>query len=378
MAKANLLDAVLPISEQNVWLDAPLVLDGGPIRPPPLLAGDPYDQRLELLLASPEWPEFAAFLRGYIENGLPKPLETQPSANSIGWWNITVGDKAGRVQISVNRQYAVNVDFRADVTGEPKGSGVFWIDKETAEREQARGVRLPDGFAIEQTTLKGYEREVVALTFHEVTLGDIANIFNSQWMLRAVRLINLDLMRGGRLQFGWQRFHMPKLVDALFSMDFSEDAVEQIPLAALTGNDPESVETQREIIALARIGQARFKQDVFTLYGRRCRVSGLEVAELLQACHIKPWAQASDNERVDPNNGLCLAVHMHVAFDNHLLGIAPDGRIVLSERLTREDRERLNLSEGLQMEVKAEQRPYLESRFAQFNEVQRVEGDADA
>ena len=378
MAKANLLDAVLPISEQTAWVDAPLVLDGRPIRPLPLLANDPYDRRLELLLAAPEWPEFAAFLRGYIENGLPKPLDTQPSANSIGWWNITVGDKAGRVQINVNRQYAVNVDFRVDTTGEPKGFGVFWIDKETSEREQAGGLALPEGFSIEQTTLKGYEREIVALNFHDVKLSEIADIFNSQWMLRAVRLINLDLMRGGRLQFGWQRFHMPKLVDALFSMNFSEDAVESSTPAAMTESDAESVETQREIVALARIGQARFAYDVFTLYGRRCCVSGLEVAELLQACHIKPWTQASDDERIDPNNGLCLAVHLHVAFDNHLLGIALDGRIVLSERLMREDRERLNLSEGLQIEVKAEQQPYLEYRFARFTEAHGVEGNPDA
>ncbi len=114
MAKANLLDALIPASEQIAWIDSPLLLDGRPIRPSPILADDPYDDRLELLLASPEWPEFAAFLRGYIENGVPKPLDTQPGANNIGWCNLTLGDKAGRVQISVNHQYAVIVDFRAD------------------------------------------------------------------------------------------------------------------------------------------------------------------------------------------------------------------------------------------------------------------------
>ncbi len=373
MAKASLLDAIIPVSEQTSWTDSPLLLDEPPIRPPPILADDPYDDRLALLLGSAEWLEFAAFLRGYILNGIPKPFDTQPSANSIGWWNITVGNKAGRVQISVNRQYAVTVDFRADEAGKAKGFGAFYIDKETVEREHAQGIILPHGFAIEQTTLKGYERDVVALTF-DATLDDIANVFNSQWMLRAVRILNLDLMRGGRLQFGWQRFHMPKFIDALFSTDFNEEAVGQPAPAATPENGPENVETQREIIALARIGQARFAQDVFARYGRRCVVSGVEAVELLQACHIKPWVEASDDERMDPNNGLCLAVHLHVAFDTHLLGVAPNGRIVLSDRLTREDRERLKLREGLQIEVTAEQRPYIESRFTQFTEAQGVEG----
>jgi len=373
MAKANLLDAVIPIPEQTSWIDSPLLLDGLPSRPPPVLADDLYDDRLQLLLESREWPAFSAFLRGYIENGLPKPFDTQPSTNRIGWWNITVGNKAGRVQINVNRQYAVTVDFRADTTGEPKGFGTFWIDKETAEREQARAITLPDGFAIEQTTLKGYERDVVALNFRDVSLGDIAGLFNSTWMLRAVRILNLDLMRGGRLQFGWQRFYMPKLVDALFFANDGEDAVGRPEPDAAAG-DIGNIETQRATLVLARIGQTRFAQDVFARYGRRCAVSGVEAVELLQAWHIKPWAESSDDERMDPNNGLCLAVHLHVAFDMHLLGVAPDGLIVLSDRLGRQDRERLKVCEGSQITVTVEQRPYLESRFKQFKEAQGVVG----
>jgi predicted restriction endonuclease len=171
---------------------------------------------------------------------------------------------------------------------------------------------------------------------------------------------------------------MRKLVDALFSIDFSGDADGQTVAATTPENGPQSVETQREIIALARIGQTRFAQEVFARYDRRCAVSGIEAAELLQACHVKPWAEASGDERMDPNNGLCLAVHLHLAFDAHLLCVAPDGRIVLSERLTREDRERLKLHEGLQIEVTAKQRPYLEYRFPQFTKAQGVEGNTDA
>lgn len=48
----------------------------------------------------------------------------------------------------------------------------------------------------------------------------------------------------------------------------------------------------------------------------RCCVTGLDVAELLRASHIKPWARCeSDDERLDVFNGLLLSPTMDALFD---------------------------------------------------------------
>ena len=38
--------------------------------------------------------------------------------------------------------------------------------------------------------------------------------------------------------------------------------------------------------------------------------------ELLRASHAKPWAKASDIERLDSFNGLLLSVHLDAMFDS--------------------------------------------------------------
>lgn len=82
----------------------------------------------------------------------------------------------------------------------------------------------------------------------------------------------------------------------------------------------------------ARLHQASFRSAVIAAYGGRCAVSGLPENRLLDAAHI---AADSDEKLGQPLvvNGLPLTKLHHAAFDSHLLGITPDYRIVVAERL---------------------------------------------
>ena len=81
-----------------------------------------------------------------------------------------------------------------------------------------------------------------------------------------------------------------------------------------------------------RLHQATFRSAVITAYGGRCALSGLPESRLLDAAHI---AADSDELLGQPivNNGLPLSKLHHAAFDSHLIGISPDYRIVVSDRL---------------------------------------------
>jgi putative restriction endonuclease len=67
-------------------------------------------------------------------------------------------------------------------------------------------------------------------------------------------------------------------------------------------------------------------------YGGRCAISGLPEPRLLDAAHIVMDADERLGQPV-VSNGLPLTKIHHAAFDAHLIGIDPDFRIHVSDRL---------------------------------------------
>lgn len=83
-----------------------------------------------------------------------------------------------------------------------------------------------------------------------------------------------------------------------------------------------------------RLHQASFREVVLSVYGHRCAISNLPDDHLLDAAHIT----ADRNELLGQpvvGNGIALSKIHHAAFDNHLIGIDPDGRVHVSDRLLR-------------------------------------------
>ena len=81
-----------------------------------------------------------------------------------------------------------------------------------------------------------------------------------------------------------------------------------------------------------RLHQASFREAVITAYDGRCALSGLCEPLLLDAAHIVADKNELLGQPVVPN-GIPLSKIHHAAFDAHLIGIDPDYRIHVSERL---------------------------------------------
>ena len=81
-----------------------------------------------------------------------------------------------------------------------------------------------------------------------------------------------------------------------------------------------------------RLHQASFREAVITAYGGRCALSGLPEPLLLDAAHIVEDRHEQLGQPV-VTNGLPLSKIHHAAFDAHLIGIDPDYRLHVSERL---------------------------------------------
>ncbi|HYA29554.1 MAG TPA: HNH endonuclease signature motif containing protein [Acidobacteriota bacterium] len=88
-------------------------------------------------------------------------------------------------------------------------------------------------------------------------------------------------------------------------------------------------ETIREAIVLARRGQGLFKQRVMQIE-RACRITGVDREEYLRASHCKPWRDATNEERLDGENGLLLTPNADHLFDRGFIGFEDNGDVLIS------------------------------------------------
>ena len=98
---------------------------------------------------------------------------------------------------------------------------------------------------------------------------------------------------------------------------------------------PEVSETEKYSLVLARRGQGLFRNRV-RVFEARCRVTGVSSDKLLIASHIKPWSVASNEERLDGNNGLFLSPQIDKLFDAGFITFSARGSMKVSTKLDRD------------------------------------------
>lgn len=111
-----------------------------------------------------------------------------------------------------------------------------------------------------------------------------------------------------------------------------------------TGEQPETLEAKaletwthtegrtRTALVRVRANQHLFRRAVLSSYNSTCCISGLSDERLLIASHIVPWREDQHN-RLNPQNGLCLSALHDRAFDQGLIAVSPEYRLLISPAL---------------------------------------------
>ncbi|MFI4913059.1 MAG: HNH endonuclease [Sedimentisphaeraceae bacterium JB056] len=81
-----------------------------------------------------------------------------------------------------------------------------------------------------------------------------------------------------------------------------------------------------------RINQDFFRKMVLKNFSSRCCITGLNIPEVLRASHIIPWSKDKEN-RLNPENGLCLSATYDAAFDRYLISFDDKYRLVLGKTI---------------------------------------------
>jgi len=115
--------------------------------------------------------------------------------------------------------------------------------------------------------------------------------------------------------------------------------------------------TERSGLVTSRVGQGAYRKRIIHRWEYQCAVTGFDRLDVLIASHIVPWKEASDEERLDVDNGLLLSPTYDALFDRHLISFENSGKIVLSGQIERDaygkigitgkEQLRLGLNEGV-------------------------------
>jgi putative restriction endonuclease len=111
-----------------------------------------------------------------------------------------------------------------------------------------------------------------------------------------------------------------------FSFASNGDSYESL-LKILTNTPNESEQVYRSVSSRG-IKQYLFREALLRAYSNKCAITSFSIPEALEACHIVPWAQASEQQRMDVRNGLLLNSLHHKLFDRGYLTITTDYKIV--------------------------------------------------
>jgi putative restriction endonuclease len=81
-----------------------------------------------------------------------------------------------------------------------------------------------------------------------------------------------------------------------------------------------------------RVNQSVFRKMVLVNYSTKCAITGIDIPELLVASHIIPWSKNED-ERLNPENGICLSALFDKAYDKGFIGINKNYEVIFSKLL---------------------------------------------
>ena len=242
---------------------------------------------------------------------------------------------------------------------------------------RARVQRGPAALSV-NTSSSGPYRDVATEQgiLYDYRAGDLEQSDNRA--LRAAHALRVPIVYFYATRPGWYRPVYPVYVDEDYA---DERRVLLSPGARIGPLDEREVVPVTDPIAkryavrevAVRLHQGRFRADVLRAYRDRCAVCRLRELRLLDAAHIVADTDPHGEPAVP--NGLSLCTIHHRAYDQDLVGIAPDYRVHVARRLLDEEDgpmlELLKTFQGGSIELPSRStlrpdRQKLERRFERF------------
>lgn len=112
-----------------------------------------------------------------------------------------------------------------------------------------------------------------------------------------------------------------------------------------------------ERVVKARKNQNKFREALFKRENK-CKICGLAHKELLIASHIKPWSESTPEEKLNHFNGFLLCPNHDFLFDKHLITFEDNGQIIISKRLSEDDKQLLNINNDIVINIEEKNKKF--------------------
>lgn len=165
-------------------------------------------------------------------------------------------------------------------------------------------------------------------TFYLYSISDELAVGLARLMDQSV----LDLVRGDAVS---DILEHPRTLQNL-------QAWEDVVQADLEGDESIS-ETTKSTLVLSRRGQGKYRSDLLKIEPF-CRITRVDREAHLVASHTKPWRDASNEERLDPENGFMLTPNIDHLFDRGFITFDRSGILVVSSVVHGESIRRMGIS----------------------------------
>jgi len=96
--------------------------------------------------------------------------------------------------------------------------------------------------------------------------------------------------------------------------------------------EPES-EYTRKYLTKVRLGQGAFRVQLTDAYSRKCSITGEKTLPVLEAAHIKPFADSGPNHIA---NGILLRADLHKLYDGGYITLTKDLKVEVSKKIKEE------------------------------------------
>lgn len=141
------------------------------------------------------------------------------------------------------------------------------------------------------------------------------------------------------------------------SMQLAEDPADYAVISEAGMNSIDRAVTTKS----RGIAQRMFRGNLLRLWQGCCAVTSVQEPRVLRSSHIKPWVNASVQEKVDHFNGLLLVPNLDALFNEGLISFRDDGKIIVSPDWRPDDQRRMHIAPDLRLRtIHPESSPYLE------------------
>ncbi len=137
-----------------------------------------------------------------------------------------------------------------------------------------------------------------------------------------------------------------------------EFAVEDIRRTEHNTLIPVIAETESEEKTKIRLGQQKFRKGLLPLWEGKCALCGIDLPELLKATHSKPWKDSTNEERLNPYNGVLLCCNHDALYTNGFIAFDGQGRLHISSLVCEEDYLKYGLKPRTKIKIHSENKVY--------------------